>query len=71
MKQSSTLETTSNQPVLQDSIDTETLNLLASWRLQDATEDQEEIRAAERELTQFKKAMNDARTIVGEPHLYP
>ena len=66
-----TLETTSDQTPLNDSIDTATLELLASWRVQDATEDQEEIRAAERELTQLKKAMNEARTISSEPLLYP
>jgi hypothetical protein len=66
-----TLETTSDQAPLNESIDKATLALLASWRVQDATGDQEQIRAAERELAQFKKAMNDARTISSEPLLYP
>jgi hypothetical protein len=53
------------------SIDTATLELLARWRQQDATADPEQVRAAERELAEFKKAMNDNRTIAGEPILYP
>jgi hypothetical protein len=53
------------------SIDTASLKLLASWRLQDATDDPEEVRAAEQELAEFKKAMNDARAAAGEPPLYP
>ena len=53
------------------SLDTATLELLASWRLQDATEDPEEIRAAEQELAEFKRAMNENRASAGEPLLYP
>jgi hypothetical protein len=53
------------------SLDTATLELLASWRLQDATEDPEEIRAAEQELTEFKRAMNENRALAGEHLLYP
>lgn len=51
--------------------DTETLELLASWQREDATSDPDQIRAAERELADFKRAMNDARAISGEPVLYP
>jgi len=53
------------------SIDTATLELLASWRAQDATDHPEDLRAAEQELADFKKAMNDNRTSSGEPRLYP
>ena len=53
------------------SIDNATLELLAKWRLEDATEDPEEIQAAEKELAEFKKAMNDNRARSGEPLLYP
>ena len=53
------------------SIDTATLDLLAGWRNEDATNDAEQIRDAERELAEFKRAMNDSRTRVGEPLLYP
>ena len=52
-------------------IDTATLELLASWRLQDATTDPEPIRAAEIEIEEFKKAMNENRMAAGEPILYP
>jgi hypothetical protein len=45
--------------------------LLASWRQQDATTDPEQIRAAEKEVAEFKKAMNETRTATGEPALYP
>ena len=53
------------------SVNTATLELLESWRLQDATDDPEQLRAAERDLTEFKKAMNQSRTLAGEPLLYP
>ena len=52
-------------------INTATLELLASWRVQDATSDAEQIRAAEQELAEFKKAMNENRTRSGEPLVYP
>lgn len=51
-------------------IDTATLELLARWRLEDATDDPEEIRAAEQELAEFKRAMNENRMGAGEPLLY-
>jgi len=43
------------------SIDTATMELLASWRTQDATDNPEELRIAEQELAAFKKAMNENR----------
>ena len=59
------------QPPAPGSIDTATLELLASWRVQDATEDPGKLRAAEQELAHFKKTLNDNRTQAGEPRLYP
>lgn len=53
------------------SIDSATLELLAAWRRQDAASDPEEIRAAERELAEFKKRMNESRTATGERVLFP
>jgi hypothetical protein len=47
------------------SIDIATLELLAGWRLEDATDDPEEVRAAERELAEFKNAMNANRSAEG------
>jgi hypothetical protein len=52
------------------SVDTATLELLQGWRLQDATDNLEEVRAAEQDLTEFKRAMNQNRTLAGEPLLY-
>jgi hypothetical protein len=43
------------------SADTATLVLLAKWRIEDATTDPEQIRAAEREIAEFRKAMNESR----------
>ena len=52
-------------------LDTETLELLASWRHQDTTNDPELIRQAEQELTEFKKQMNENRLASGAPVVYP
>ena len=77
MKRQTTLpgEATSVPPIAQssakDSIDSATLELLANWRREDATKNPEEIQAAEKELAEFKKAMNDNRVRSGEPLLYP
>lgn len=51
--------------------DAATVDLLAAWRLEDATDNLDEIRAAERELPEFKKAMNETRTLAGERPIYP
>ena len=59
------------QPSANDSVDIATIELLASWRRLDATDDPEEIRAAEQELAEFKRAMNDSRALAGEPIIYP
>lgn len=53
------------------SIDTATLELLAAWQAHDATNDPEELRAAERELADFKRTMNENRVRAGELLLYP
>ena len=52
-------------------IDTATLELLAQWRREDATDDPEKIRAAEQELTEFKRAMDENCALSGEPPLFP
>jgi len=54
-----------------DSIDHATLEILDSWRLQDATDDPAEIRGAEQELAEFKEGMNRNRMEAGERSLYP
>ena len=48
-------------------VDTATLELLAAWMRQDATE---QIRAAEQEVAEFKKSMDENRGLAGEPKLY-
>ena len=53
------------------SVDTATLELLASWKAQDATTDPEQIRAAEEEVNEFMKAMNRSRAATGERLLFP
>ncbi len=47
-------------------VDTATLDLLASWREEDATESAEEVRLAEVEVAEFMKALNDNRSRTGE-----
>ena len=59
------------QPLPNDSLDTATLEFLASWKRQDATDDPDERRAAEQELREFKKALNESRVLSGESLLYP
>lgn len=58
------------QPPDKGAIDHATLELLAAWRAADATDNPEDVLAAEKELAEFKKAMNDNRTGSGEPPLY-
>jgi hypothetical protein len=53
------------------SVDTATLELLASWKAQDATTDPDKIRAADEEVAEFKKAMNDNRAATGARLLFP
>ena len=74
MKQTSTTQPTIPplpQPGANAAIDTATLELLAKWRSEDATSDAEQLRTAERELAEFKKAMNENRAATGERILYP
>jgi hypothetical protein len=54
-----------------DAIDTETLQLLEVWAREDATEDPTKLRDAQKELAEFKKAMNETRAASGERILYP
>lgn len=51
--------------------DNATLDLLKGWRREDATTDPVQIRAAEEELTEIEKAINDARASSGEPLVCP
>lgn len=69
MKHPTQTETAAQPP--SSCIDTATIELLARWAREDATDDPELIRAAEREIAEFKKAMNANRAASGEPLLYP
>jgi hypothetical protein len=74
-QQTKPTDSTSTPPATPSSnngvIDTATLELRASWQRQDATANPDELRAAEEELAEFKKAMNENRTLSGQPVLYP
>jgi hypothetical protein len=52
-------------------LDYATLDLLAKWKKEDATDDPDEIRAAERELAEFMQAINENRSRSGEPPVFP
>ena len=73
MKQPSTSQPVNVPPpsVHLGSVDTATLELLASWKAQDATTNPEEIRVAEEEVSEFMKAMNRNRAAAGERLLFP
>ena len=72
MKQSPTQpRSEQSPPPPMASVDTATLELLASWKAQDATTDPEQIRAAEEEVSEFMKAMNENRAATGERLLFP
>ena len=51
--------------------ETPTMALMRSWLEEDATDDPEEIRAAEEELREFKRNMNQPRKETGARLLYP
>jgi hypothetical protein len=51
-------------------MDTATLDLLASWRLEDSNPTSDQIRDAEEQLREFKQAMNENRKSAGEAKLY-
>jgi hypothetical protein len=48
-----------------------TLELLEAWAREDATDDPEKLKDAQKELDEFKKAMNENRAACGERILYP
>ncbi len=58
-------------PLVSGAIDTETLELLEGWAREDATDDPEKLKDAQKELDEFKRAMNENRTACGERILYP
>jgi hypothetical protein len=58
-------------PVAAGAIDTDTLELLEAWAREDATDDPEKLKAAQKELDEFKRAMNENRIACGARILYP
>jgi hypothetical protein len=52
-------------------IDTATLELLAAWKAEDATTDVDELGEADRDIAEFKKAMNETRAAAGARLLFP
>ena len=72
MKQSSTTHAAPPPPQREWSSDNTALReLLAKWKTEDATDDPELLRAADLELAEFKKTINDNRAAEGVPPLYP
>lgn len=53
------------------SIDLATLELLERWQREDDTADPAQIQAAQKEVVEFMKAMNESRSSSGEALLYP
>jgi hypothetical protein len=72
MKQPSTIQPASAPPLsTMGAVDTATLELLAAWKAEDATTDQEKLREADEEVAEFKKAMNENRAATGTRLLFP
>ena len=59
------------QPGTADSGDAASIALLESWLREDATDDPDAIRAAEEDLAEFKRAMNETRRDAGARILSP
>jgi hypothetical protein len=57
--------------ILEPGRPTATMALMKAWLEEDATDDPEEIRAAEEELREFKLSMNLPRKETGARLLYP
>jgi hypothetical protein len=58
-------------PPAMDFVDAATLELLASWKTEDATIDPEKLREADEEIAEFKRSMNRNRAEVGARALFP
>ena len=71
MKHPPTTQSVSGSPPAVDMVDTVTLELLASWKAEDATTDPEKLRAADEDVAEFKQAMNENRRAAGERVLFP
>jgi hypothetical protein len=54
-----------------DAANAASIALLQSWLDEDATDDPEEIRKAQEELDEFKRAINEERERAGARRIYP
>lgn len=71
MKRRTARKTEEARSAQEPAIDTATIDLLMEWRRLDATDDPDSIRAADEEVAEFKRAMNENRALSGEPILFP
>ncbi len=58
------------EPIIDDE-NAAAIALINSWRMQEFTEDPEELRLAEEELAEFKRNMNANRVATGDEPVYP
>ena len=71
MRRQTARKTKEAQSAVEPPIDYATIELLESWKRMDATDDPELVRAAEEELEEFMKAMNENRAATGERLIFP
>ena len=71
MKRPSIQPASAQPPPPMGSVDYATLELLAAWRREDATTDREKLRQADKDIAEFKKAMNENRAATGARLLFP
>jgi hypothetical protein len=71
MKRQAARKTAKERSAADAPIDYVTIAILEAWKRMDATNDPELIRAADEELEEFKRAMNENRAATGEPPVYP
>ncbi len=71
MKQQAATTEPTLMPRAAGEVDTETLALLEAWAREDSTDDAETLRMAQKELDEFKRAINENRAATGARILYP
>lgn len=71
MRVPSTVDPVKFPPPASGAVDTATLELLAAWKAEDATNDPAKLREADKEVARFKKAMNENREAAGARPLFP
>jgi hypothetical protein len=71
MRRQTAIRTGDSRHGQEGQVDSVTIRLLADWRSLDATDNPAQIRAADEEVAEFKRAMNENRTAAGTPILFP